>query len=160
MAQTSIRGTVKDAETNEPIPGVNILIQGTSEGTNTDFDGNFTLSSDQAAPFTVVISSIGFSSQSIEVTSADQVINVSLQPGENLDEIIVSASRRAQKIQDAPASVSIVSAKDIENSAVAVDPVRHLVNIPGVQIQQQSANTLNIEMRAGSGVFGHRLSLF
>ena len=154
LAQTSIRGTVTDAETNEPIPGVNILIQGTSEGTNTDFDGNFTLSSDQAAPFTLVISSIGFSSQSIEVTSADQVINVSLEPGENLDEIIVSASRRAQKIQDAPASVSIVSAKDIENSAVAVDPVRHLVNIPGVQIQQQSANTLNIEMRAGSGVFG------
>ena len=78
LAQTSISGTVTDAETNEPIPGVNILIQGTSEGTNTDFDGNFTLSSDQAAPFTVVISSIGFSSQSIEVTSSDQVINVSL----------------------------------------------------------------------------------
>jgi len=154
LAQTSISGTVTDAETNEPIPGVNILVQGTTEGTNTDFDGNFSFSSDQAAPFTIVISSIGFSSQSIEVTAADQVINVALQPGENLDEIIVSASRRAQKIQDAPSSVSIVSAKDIENSAVAVDPVRHLVNIPGVQIQQQSANTLNIEMRAGSGVFG------
>ena len=52
LAQTSIRGTVTDAETNEPIPGVNILIQGTTEGTNTDFDGNFALSSDQAAPFT------------------------------------------------------------------------------------------------------------
>lgn len=154
LAQTSISGTVTDAETNDPIPGVNILIQGTSEGTNTDFDGNFTLSSDQAAPFTVVISSIGFSSQSIEVTSADQVINVSLQPGENLDEIVVSASRRAQKVQDAPASVSIISSKDIENSAVAVDPVRHLQNIPGVQLQQQSANKINIEMRAGSGIFG------
>ena len=154
LAQTSISGTVTDAETNEPIPGVNILIQGTSEGTNTDFDGNFALSSDQAAPFTVVISSIGFSSQSIEVTSADQVINVSLQPGENLDEIIVSASRRAQKVQDAPSSVSVLSAKDIENSAVAVDPVRHLMNIPGVQIQQQSANTLNLSMRGGAGVFG------
>ncbi len=154
LAQTSISGTVTDAETNEPIPGVNILIQGTSEGTNTDFDGNFTLSSDQAAPFTVVISSIGFSTQSVEVTSADQIINVSLQPGENLEEIIVSASRRAQKVQDAPASVSIISSKDIENSAVAVDPVRHLQNIPGVQLQQQSANKINIEMRAGSGIFG------
>ena len=51
-------------------------------------------------------------------------------------------------------TVSVVSAKDIENSAIAVDPVRHLVNVPGVQIQQQSANTINIEMRAGSGVFG------
>ena len=79
---------------------------------------------------------------------------MALEPGTKLDEIIVSASRRPQKIQEAPASVSVVSAKDIENSAIAVDPVRHLVNVPGVQIQQQSANTINIEMRAGSGVFG------
>ena len=154
LAQSTISGTVTDAETNEPIPGVNIVIQGTTEGTNTDFDGNFSLSTNQSAPFTIEVSSVGFSTQSVEVTSADQVLRISLQPGENLDEIIVSASRRKQKIQDAPSSVSIVSARDIENSAIAVDPVRHLVNVPGVQIQQQSANTLNIEMRAGSGVFG------
>ncbi|MGB0367230.1 MAG: TonB-dependent receptor domain-containing protein [Flavobacteriaceae bacterium] len=154
LAQSTISGKVTDAETNEPIPGVNILIQGTSEGTNTDFDGNFMLSSNQAIPFTLQISSVGFSSQSVEVTSADQVINVSLQAGQNLDEIVVSASRKAQKVQDAPASVSIISAKDIENSAVAVDPVRHLQYIPGVQLQQQSANKINIEMRAGSGIFG------
>ena len=154
LAQTTIRGTVTDAETDSPIPGVNIVIQGTTDGTNTDFDGNFSFSTNQDAPFTIEVSSVGFSTQSIEVTSSDQVINVALQPGEKLDEIIVSASRRPQKVQDAPASVSVVSAKDIENSAVAVDPVRHLVNVPGVQIQQQSANTLNIEMRAGSGVFG------
>ena len=154
LAQTTIRGTITDAETDAPIPGVNIVIQGTTEGTNTDFDGNFTFSTNQDAPFTIEVSSIGFSPQSIEITSADQVVDIALQPGEKLDEIIVSASRRPQKVQDAPASVSVVSAKDIENSAVAVDPVRHLVNVPGVQIQQQSANTLNIEMRAGSGVFG------
>ncbi|MDC3196002.1 TonB-dependent receptor, partial [Flavobacteriaceae bacterium] len=44
--------------------------------------------------------------------------------------------------------------KDILNSAAAVDPVMNLANIAGVQMQQQSANTVNIEMRAGSGVFG------
>lgn len=154
LAQSTIRGTVTDAETNEPIPGVNIVIQGTTEGTNTDFDGNFSLSTDRAVPFTLSISSIGFGSQNIEVSSADQVLTIALEAGENLEEIIVSASRRPQKIQEAPASVSVVSAKDIENSAIAVDPARHLVNVPGVQIQQQSVNSINIEMRAGSGVFG------
>lgn len=138
FAQSSISGTVTDAETNEPIPGVNIVIQGTSEGTNSDFDGNFSLSTDRAVPFTINVSSVGFGSQSVEVTSSDQVLNIALEAGENLDEIIVSASRRPQKIQEAPASVSVVSAKDIENSAVAIDPARHLVNVPGVQIQQQS----------------------
>ena len=154
LAQTTVSGTVSDADTNEPIPGVNLIVQGTSEGTNSDFDGNFSFSSNQALPFTVEISSIGFAPQSVEVTSADQVLSISLSPGENLDEIVVSASRRPQKVQDAPASVSIITAKDIKNSAQVVDPIRQLINIPGVQIQQQSANTLNIEMRAGSGVFG------
>ena len=154
LAQTTISGTVSNADTNEPIPGVNLIVQGTSEGSNSDFDGNFSFSSNQALPFTVEISSIGFAPQSVEVTSADQVLSVSLSPGENLDEIVVSASRRPQKVQDAPASVSIITAKDIKNSADPIDPIRGLVNIPGVQIQQQSANTINIEMRAGSGIFG------
>ena len=154
LAQTTVSGTVSDADTNQPIPGVNLIVQGTSEGTNSDFDGNFSFSSNQALPFTVEISSIGFAPKSVEVTSADQVLSISLSPGENLDEIIVSASRRPQKLLDAPASVSIITAKDIERNATAVDPVRHLMNIPGVQIQQQSANTINIEMRAGAGIFG------
>ena len=154
LAQTTVSGSVSDADTNEPIPGVNLIVQGTSDGTNSDFDGNFSFSSNQALPFTVEISSIGFASQSVEVTSADQVLSIALSPGENLDEIVVSASRKPQKVQDAPASVSIITAQDIKNSADPVDPIRTLVNIPGVQIQQQSANTLNIEMRAGSGVFG------
>ena len=154
LAQSTISGTVLDAETNQSIPGANIVIIGTNVGTTADFDGNFTLTTNQELPFNIEISSIGFGNQTVEVTSADQKISVSLEPGENLQEIIVSASRRAQKVQDAPSSVSIISTKDIENSAIAVDPVRHLVNIPGVNIQQQSANTINIEMRAGSGIFG------
>ena len=154
LAQTTISGTVIDTETNQSIPGANIIILGTNVGTTTDFDGLFTLTTNQEVPFSLEISSIGFGAQTVEVTSVDQKITVSLDPGENLQEIIVSASRRAQKIQDAPSSVSIISAKDIENSAIAVDPVRHLVNVPGVNIQQQSANTINIEMRAGSGIFG------
>ncbi len=154
LAQTTIRGTVKDAETNEPIPGANIIIQGTNVGTTTDFDGNFVIVTSQTPPFTMDASNIGFSSQSIVVSSADQSLSFSLQPGENLDEIIISASRRPQKVQEAPASVSVISSKDIENSAVAVDPVRHLMNVPGVQLQQQSVNTINIEMRSAGGVFG------
>ena len=133
LAQTTVSGSVSDADTNEPIPGVNLIVQGTSDGTNSDFDGNFSFSSNQALPFTVEISSIGFASQSVEVTSADQVLSIALIPGENLDEIVVSASRKPQKVQDAPASVSIITAQDIKNSADPVDPIRTLVNIPGVQ---------------------------
>ena len=109
----------------------------------------------QDFPFEIEVSSVGFGLQTITVNSADQEINVQLKVGQNLEEIIVSASRKPQKVQDAPASVSIISSRDIENaSSSVVDPVRILQNIPGVTLQQQSANSLGIEMRAGSGLFG------
>ena len=95
-----------------------------------------------------------FATQVIEISSADQPVNVTLASGTRLDEIVVSASRRPESVQDSPASVTIISSSDIANSPYVQDPVSQLVNVPGVQIQQQSANSLNLEMRAGSGVFG------
>jgi len=153
-AQTTISGSVVDSETQEGLPGANIIVVGSNTGTATDFDGNFSLTTTAQLPFQLEVSSIGFGSKMIEVTSADQTIQVALAFGQNLQEVVISASRRSEKVQDAPASVSIITSRDIRNSANVTDPVRNLVNIPGVQVQQQSANSLNFEMRAGSGVFG------
>jgi outer membrane receptor for ferrienterochelin and colicins len=153
IAQNTINGTVVDSD-NDPIPGVNIVVQGTNQGVVSDFDGNYTITTSQALPFNLVISSVGFGSQTIEVTSADQQVNVSMASGTKLDEIVVSASRRPESVQNSPASVSILSSADIQNSPYVQDPVAGLVNVPGVQLQQQSANSLNLEMRAGAGVFG------
>ena len=153
-SQNQISGSVMDADNMDGLPGVNVIIDGTSIGTVTDFDGNFVINTNQDIPLTLLVSYVGYSAQRVDVTSAGQDINVSLSAGQNLEEIIVSASRRAQKVTDAPASVSVISARQIENSAQVAEPSRILVSVPGVQIQQQTANSLNIEMRAGSGVFG------
>ena len=153
-SQTQVSGSVMDAENMEPIPGVNVIIDGTNIGTVTDFDGNFVINTSQDAPLTLVISYVGYSAQRVNVTSSGQDINVSLSAGQNLEEVIISASRRAQKVTEAPASVSVISTREIENSAQVAEPSRILVSVPGVQIQQQTANTLNLEMRAGSGTFG------
>ena len=48
----------------------------------------------------------------------------------------------------------MISTRQIENSPQVAEPTRVLVSVPGVQIQQQTANSLNLEMRAGSGTFG------
>ena len=153
-SQTQISGSVMDSDSMEAIPGVNVIIDGTNIGTVTDFDGNFVINTSQDAPLTLIVSYMGYSAEKVDVTSASQNINVMLSAGQNLEEIIVSASRRAQKVTDAPASVSVISSRQIENSAQVAEPSRILVSVPGVQIQQQTANSMNIEMRAGSGVFG------
>ena len=155
LAQTTITGVVKDAKTGETLLGANIKVSGKALGTTTDFDGKFSLKVADAPPFTVEISMLGFVAVSVEITKNNQEVMVSLEEdATSLEEIVFSASRRRQKVQEAPASVSIITSKDILNSAAAVDPVMNLANIVGVQMQQQSANSINIEMRAGSGVFG------
>ena len=153
-SQTQISGSVMDSGSMEAIPGVNVIIDGTNIGTVTDFDGNFVINTSQGAPLTLIVSYMGYSAERVDVTSASQNINVMLSAGQNLEEVIISASRSAQKVTDAPASVSVISSRQIENSAQVAEPSRILVSVPGVQIQQQTANSLNVEMRAGSGVFG------
>jgi len=146
LAQTTITGVVKDAQTGETLLGANVKVSGKAIGTTTDFDGKFSLKVADAPPFTVEISMLGFKAVNVEITKNNQTVNVSLQEdATSLEEIVFSASRRKQKVQEAPASVSIITPKDILNSAAAVDPVMNLANIAGVQMQQQSANTINIE---------------
>ena len=153
-SQSQVSGSVSDSDNMTGIPGVNVIIEGTSVGTVTDFDGNFVLNTNQAPPFNLVISYVGYTAQTVSVTSSGQDISVSLSAGQNLEEVVISAGRKEQKVLEAPASISVISARTIENSPAVTDPVKLLANTPGVQIQQQTANTLNVEMRAGSGVFG------
>ena len=153
FAQSTITGTVLDEDGN-PVPGANIVVQGTTEGVAADFDGNFTITTSQPIPFDLEISSVGFGSKVVNVTSSDQSLEISLASGTKLDEMVVTASRRPERVQDSPASVSVLSTEEITNSPYVQDPTAALQNIPGVKIQQQSANSINIEMRAGDGVFG------
>ena len=154
LAQTTITGKVVDSENQEAIPGANVIVVGSNTGAVADFDGNFILNTSADLPLTIEVSYIGYGSQTVEVTSADQSISVELSFGQNLNEVVISASRRVEKALDAPASITILSGAELTNNANVTDPVRNLINVPGLQFQQQAANTINFEMRAGTGVFG------
>ena len=152
QAQT-LTGKITEDGSDEPLIGASILVKGTTTGTVTDVNGDFSLNIDKF-PATLVVSYTGYTTQELEVADASPLY-VSLLQGVIIgEEIVVSASRKREKVQEAPASVSVLGARQLENSAQPTDAVRNLVNVPGVQIQQQSANRINIEMRAGSGLFG------
>ena len=70
-------------------------------------------------------------------------------------EVVVSASRKREKIQEAPASITVIGARKLV-ATPNVDAARALINAPGVQIQQQSAARINIELRGGSGFIRYR----
>ena len=103
-SQTQVSGTVSDAD-GQPLPGANIVLDG-STGAVSDFYGNLTLSTDQQPPFTLTVSSVGFESTSVEFTSASGSLAIQLSEGSTqLDEIVVSASRFAQRIFESPVTV-------------------------------------------------------
>lgn len=152
QAQTAVSGTVTDG--NEPLIGATVLVAGSSTGTVTDFDGTFSLNVNQDPPFTLDISYTGYKSQSIEVAGVQSGLAITLESGATLiDEVVVSASRRKEKAQDAPSSISVLNARKLEASPNN-NPVRNLVNTAGVTVQQQSAGRLNIQLRGDGGIFG------
>ena len=88
-AQQQVSGVVTDAETGETLPGVNVLVIGTTSGTTTDIDGQYALSVPSNASLS--FSFVGFVSQTIAVGN-QSTINVALQPdSRNLDEVVVTA---------------------------------------------------------------------
>ncbi|MGL5919807.1 MAG: carboxypeptidase-like regulatory domain-containing protein, partial [Bacteroidales bacterium] len=75
FAQNMIKGTVTDAADKSPLPGVSIAISGTTEGTITDADGNYSLKAKRGE--TLVFSMVGYKPQKITISS--NMINVALQ---------------------------------------------------------------------------------
>ena len=80
-AQTTVSGTITDAETGEPLIGTQILVKGTVLGTISDVNGEFSLSVQSSPPITLVITYVGYERQEIEVTSSGQ--NISVQMAES-----------------------------------------------------------------------------
>ncbi len=152
VAQTSLTGTVFDEDSKEVIIGASIVIGNTTIGTITDVDGNFELKTDEKLPLTLEIAYLGYKPLTVNVADASTPLKISLQSGLLLGEVVVSASRKPEKVQNAPASVSILTAKRIENQTVA-NPIRLLQNTVGVSIDRQGAARTNITMRGGSDLF-------
>ena len=134
FAQTTVTGTVND-ESGMPLPGANVIVIGTSSGAISDFDGKFTLSVSQAPPFTVQISSVGFTSATEEVTANNQDLSITLIEGSFLDEVVVTASRVPQRIFESPVTVEKYSLKQIQRTPSA-DFFEGLQNVKGVQMNQ------------------------
>lgn len=76
--QTQVSGVVVD-QNNIPVPGANLLVEGTNEGAVTDFDGNFSLKTNVKPPFKLLVSSIGFSNTTVSVTSNNQKLKITLK---------------------------------------------------------------------------------
>jgi len=156
--ETSVTGTVTDSN-GDPLPGTNVVVSGTTTGTQTDFDGNYTISAANDAVLT--FSYIGFVSQEVTVNGRTN-INVSLaDDSETLDEVVVVAYGTATK-KDLTGAVAVIGAEELTTfPATTVDQALQ-GKTAGVQITSNSGApgasvTVNIR---GVGSFGSTTPLY
>lgn len=117
LAQSTLSGVVVDKVSNQPLPGVNVNIQGASNGTSTDFDGKFQLAGLKNGD-KVVFSFIGYDSQTVNF-SGQKSVNISLNESANqLQEVVVQVGYGTAKKKDATGAVTVVSAKDFNQGAI------------------------------------------
>lgn len=144
--QTQVSGVVVD-QNNIPVPGANLLVEGTNEGAVTDFDGNFSLKTNVKPPFKLLVSSIGFSNTTVSVTSNNQKLKITLKEQQTqLDEIVISASRTPERLFESPVTVERFGLKEIKNTASA-DFYDGLENLKGVDINTNSLTFKAINTR-------------
>ena len=160
--KVSISGTVRDAM-GEPVIGASVVEKGTTNGTVTDLDGNFSLSVSSGA--TLEISFIGFKTQEIKVEPG-KAINVTLKEDtEVLDEVVVVGFGTQKKV-NLTGAVGVVTQEEI-----AQRPVTNVTQalqgvVPGLQITQTNGsleNTPSVNVRGtttiGQGTSGNPLVL-
>jgi len=137
FAQNSVTGIVKDSN-GVGIPGVNVIEKGTTNGTTTDFDGNYSIT--VGGKSILVYSYVGYSTIEKSVNNKSQ-INVTLSDGEALDEVILVGSRTAPRSNvDSPLPVDVVGAKELTTTGQATFDKALQFRIPSFNTVQTPVN--------------------
>ena len=151
--QIAVKGIVKDT-TGEPVIGANVLVKGTTNGTITDFDGNFQLMANQGD--IIVISFIGYSAQELPATA--ELMNVVLKDdSEMLREVVVIGYGSVKK-SDLTGSVTAIKAEEL-NRGVVTSPDQMLKGkVPGLLVTPASGDptgSATIRIRGAASLYAN-----
>ena len=111
FAQTyEVSGTVIDSD-NQPLPGVSVSVKGTTKGTTTDFDGNYSLQVNSGE--VLVFTFVGFETQQVTL-SGQSTVNVTMKSGLELDEVVVVGTRNPNRTAtDTPVPVDVIDVQEL-----------------------------------------------
>ena len=145
FAQGSVSGKISSSSGNSPIAGARIKVSSASDaavsqarGTFSNNRGSYEVRNLSKGTYTLTVSCIGYKTQtvSLSVSTDDVVKNISLDEiATRTEDVVVSASRRAERALDAPASVSVVSSADIQERPTP-SAAEQLRGVVGVDIEE------------------------
>jgi iron complex outermembrane receptor protein len=132
-----VSGKVLD-DHNQPLIAASVTVKGSKHGAITDSTGYFSLVINQKFPFSLVISSIGFSQQEIEIKNPTSKISVQMNTQSFIaNEIVVTGSRKAEKLLQSPVSIEKLDIKSLKETPAA-SFYDALGNVKGVQLTTSS----------------------
>ncbi len=159
VSAQSISGTVKDSN-GEPIIGASILEKGTSNGTVTDLDGNFTLKISNKK--NIVVSYVGMESQEVNPIGKSNVNVVLKNKGYDLDDVVVIGYGTIKK-RDLTGAVSSVKAEDIVRTPTTNIMEAIQGQVAGFDITRSSGEVgakMNLVLRGNRSIYGNNAPLF
>lgn len=152
IINATVSGKVIDSKTNEPLIGASVSIKGTTNGSNTDANGEFALITGQKLPFTLIISYVGYIKQEL-VINANKVEIRLVEDAGQLDDVVVSSRRRQEAVQDIPIPISVIRGVTAEDAgAFNVNRLKELV--PTVQLYASNARNTTLNIRGLGSTFG------
>lgn len=146
-------GVILD-ENNEPAIGANVIEKGTVNGTVTDFDGKYSIELTTENPI-LIIKYLGYKNQEIAYSSTPAKIKLETD-AIGVNDVVITASKRKERVMDAPASVTTIKADKIENTA-AVVVADNLKGVPGVDIMPTGLVSQNVTVRGFNNIFSGAL---
>lgn len=158
FAQKRVTGTVKDNETNTGLPGVSILVKGTTRGTVTDADGKYTIEASEGA--TLVFSSVGYVTQEIAVGSSNVIDIILVADVKTLGEIIVTGYGSQSK-RDVTGAVATIDSKQLLSVPAANVAQAMQGRIAGVNVSNDNSPGGGVMVRVrGFGTIGDNSPLY
>ncbi|MFV5684806.1 SusC/RagA family TonB-linked outer membrane protein [Flavobacterium sp. GB2R13] len=133
LAQNTLNGVVLDKVSGQPIPGVNVNVQGVTNGVSTDFDGKYQLSNVKKGD-KVVFSFIGYKNTVVNFDS-QKALSVSLEEDSNqLKEVVIQVGYGTVKKKDATGAVTVLTSKDFNKGPVTSADQMIQGKVAGLQI--------------------------
>ena len=159
--ELKLEGEILDSSNKSPLAFANVILEGTSLGAASDNDGRFIIEKIKAGTYTVIATYMGYSVYKKEIiipyTLDSGKLSILLDPETiQLDEYVVTASRRRERIEDAPAAISIISKTEIRRES-NTNLGDYLKGTKGIDFTQSGIDSYNMTARGFNSSFSSRL---
>ena len=147
---SAIEGTITDVRTGDQLMGANVMLDGTMLGAASDENGYYLITNVPIGSYTVKAMFIGYESIEKEVrveADTEYIIDIALKPSAiELQETKVTAEKRKEKITGAPASMEIITSRDIKGKTTT-NMGAYLKGLKGIDFTSSGINNYSISVR-------------